>query len=528
VTNLAPSDNLPARTLFDFFLDPLRRSQDGILEVPHGFAQERRTMSTDADLLPVDDVASNLPPVPEKLEQKVDISDVGPCKKHVKVTVDGAAIRTRFEEKYSELMLDSPALVPGFRPGKAPRKVVEKKFSKEIAKDVRTEVLMASLEQLADGDLLSPLSPPQLDPNSVVMPEDGGDMVYEFDIEVRPEFELPNYKGLKIRRPVYAITDADVAAEQRRMLEPLASVVDKGAGASLELNDIMQADLRLLNEGKVLNQVSDVSLKIEKRLALDDGVAEEFGKTMVGAKLGDVRTVEIAISEDVGNEALRGSRLQAEFTVKAVQKLQLPELTTDVLSRFNVRNVAQFDILARTRLERMQEYMQRQSARSQVYEQLAGQMQWQLPRDLLERQSRKTLARRLMEMRNSGMDEQQIARRQQTMAREALTTTQSALKEHFVLQKIAELEKLEIEDADLDAEIDAIADRTGETPRKTRARLQREDMMEVVATELLERKALDLVLTSAEYEDYDFNPFSQDDGGAATMTTSGEEPSANS
>jgi trigger factor len=80
------------------------------------------------------------------------------------------------------------------------------------------------------------------------------------------------------------------------------------------------------------------------------------------------------------------------------------------------------------------------------------------------------------------------------------------LKQHFVLQKIAEVEKLEIQDADVDAEIEAMAERTGESPRKLRARMQREDMMEIIGTELLERKALDLVLAAAEYEDYPFNP----------------------
>ena len=75
-----------------------------------------------------------------------------------------------------------------------------------------------------------------------------------------------------------------------------------------------------------------------------------------------------------------------------------------------------------------------------------------------------------------------------------------------MLQKIAEVEKLEIEDADIDAEIDEIADRSGESPRKVRARMEKEDLIEALATELLERKALDLVLKEATYDDYEMNP----------------------
>ena len=120
-------------------------------------------------------------------------------------------------------------------------------------------------------------------------------------------------------------------------------------------------------------------------------------------------------------------------------------------------------------------------------------------------------------MRSAGMTDEQILGRQRVLEQDAIRSTAAALKEHFVLQKIAETEKLEIEDADIDAEIDRIADQTGESPRKVRARMEKEDLIEALATELLERKSLDLVLGSAEYEDYEMNPSDQEEGEVATM-----------
>ena len=79
---------------------------------------------------------------------------------------------------------------------------------------MKTQVLMASLEQLAEEQTISPLSPPDLDPTRIDIPKEGP-FVYEFDIEVRPEFDLPDYKGLKLRRPVHTFTDAEVEAEKR-------------------------------------------------------------------------------------------------------------------------------------------------------------------------------------------------------------------------------------------------------------------------------------------------------------------------
>src|SRR5262245_57279036 len=92
---------------------------------------------------------------PVKLTQTVEMSDVGPCKKHVKVTVERKDIDARFEEKYQEIAHDSRAFVRGFRPGKAPRSLLVRHYQKEVTEQVRAEVLMASLEQLAEEQNLS-------------------------------------------------------------------------------------------------------------------------------------------------------------------------------------------------------------------------------------------------------------------------------------------------------------------------------------------------------------------------------------
>lgn len=453
----------------------------------------------------------------QRLPQTVVITDAGPCKKHVKVTVERAAIDSRMDEKFSDMMIKNPVQVAGFRTGKAPRKIVEKKFFKEIASEVKNEILMKSLEQLAEEETLSPLSPPELDPSKVLIPVGEDEpMVYEFNIEVRPEFDLPDYKGLKIRRPVHTFTPDDIQRESKRILEPYGTLAPKeGENVTVEMDDLVTTTLVIKDGDSELNKVNEVRLKVEKRLALEDGVAEDFGKKLVGAKVGDTREVGITLSQGV-NPTLRGKVVSAHFTILDIKTMRLPELTPDLLSQFSVRNADQFEEVVSTRLERFLQYQQRQTARTQVLQSLAGATKWELPQDLLQRQARKTLARRVMEMRGAGMTEDQIVSRERALTQDALRSTAAALQEHFVLQKIADLEKLEIEDADIEAEIDAVADRTGESPRKVRGRMEREDLMESLATELLERKALDLVLETAVYEDYEFNPMNEDEDATAT------------
>jgi trigger factor len=453
---------------------------------------------------------------PEKLQQTVDIRDVGPCKKHIKVTVDRTAIDARLDEKYSDLVKEHKSFVQGFRPGKAPRKLVERFYREEIENQVRGEVLMASLEQLAEEQDIAPLAPPDLNPGQIVIPKEGP-MVYEFEVEVRPHFELPNYKGLKLKRPVQTFSADDVVKEKRRLLEPYGQLVPKeGKDPKAEIGDLINCDIKTQLGGQVLNEAKEVRVRVDPRLALKDGVAENFGKQVVGAKAGDTRTVEIKLSDAVANPALRGQTVQAAFTVHDVKTVRLPEMTPDLLEQFGVGTEEQLDELLRVVLQRRLEYLQRQSARQQVINLVAEKALAELPQDLLVRQARRALQRKVVEMQSAGLSDDEINGRLRMMQQDVVQSTAAALKEHFVLQKIAEDEKLEVNDDDIDSEIDRMAARTDESPRKVRARLEREDMLEALAAELLESKALDLILDNAEYEDV---PLTQTEEEAPVGTT---------
>ncbi len=437
-----------------------------------------------------------------KVSQSVEINDVGPCKKHVKVTIDRGEIDRQFDRRFTKLVFSEQPQVRGFRPGKAPRKMIEKQYYDSVADDLKGQVLMASLEKLAEDQAISPLSPPDFDPTVLTIPKEGP-FVYEFDIEVRPEFELPEYKGMKLRRPIHTYTADEITAEKTRLLEPYGQRVPKEPPVAA-LYDVVTADVTISFKGKEINKLQEVQVKVEPQLALSDGVAEDFGAKMTGAKPDDVRTIDITLSQETTDATLRGSKVQATFTVKDVKTTRPPELTREFLEEtFAISTPEAFDELMNALLERRLEYTQRQSARQQVLEKIAAAAAWELPQDMLRKQARKTLARRVMEMKNSGMSDEQIKGRRKILEQDVLKNTEAALKEHFVLQKVAEVEKIEIEQDDIDAEIDRIAEQSGESFRKVKARLEKDDLMEAVAADLLERKALDLIISSATYEDYE-------------------------
>jgi trigger factor len=361
--------------------------------------------------------------------------------------------------------------------------------------------LLASLEQLAEEFDVAPLSPPNLNTDKIEIP-DKGDFIYEFEVEVRPAFDLPEYKGLKIKKPVREFTEADVDEEQTRVLSNEGQLVPKDGPA--DKGDFVIVDMETPSNNDKIGDAKEITLRIEDTLSFKDGVASKFGAEMAGVKAGEKRTVEISMTDAVANPGLRGQTVQATLEVKDVKRLRLPDLDEGFLERHECRTVDQFREQLRVILEHRLRYHQRQSAREQVLSLIAASANWELPQDLLQRQARKTLARKVMEMREAGIREDEIRARQRLLERDVLTSTALAMKEHFVLQKIAEKEKLDLEPAEIDAEVERIADEYNETPRRIRAQLERDDLMETLGAQLIERKALDLILDSAEYEEIPF------------------------
>ncbi len=229
----------------------------------------------------------------------------------------------------------------------------------------------------------------------------------------------------------------------------------EGKDVRVEPNDVIVADLVTVDNGKELNKPTEIQVRVEKKLALNDAVADDFAKQVAGAKVGDTRNVDVKLAETVADQSLKGKAVTGKLTIKEIKQIRLPDLTPELLATYGVKNEAQLQELIATTLERNLEYMQRQYARQQILKIVSETAKWDLPRDLLIRQATRTLQRRVMEMRGAGMTEQQIESRMTVLRQNVLQSTAVSLMEHFVLQKIAETEKMEIQDADIDAEIAA-------------------------------------------------------------------------
>jgi len=131
---------------------------------------------------------------------------------------------------------------------------------------------------------------------------------------------------------------------------------------------------------------------------------------------------------------------------------------------------------------------------------------WELPPELLERQSHRELERAEMELRRSGFGDDEIRAHENQLRQNSRAATARALKEHFILERIAEEEQIEVTEEDYDREIDLIAAQRRESPRRVRARMEKGGTMDVLRNQIVERKVVELILDHAQFKEvpYEF------------------------
>ncbi len=438
----------------------------------------------------------------QRLQIAVTVDSRGACERHITVTVPRDDIERYYDKEFSELM--PSAQVPGFRPGRAPRKLIESRFRKDVSDRVKSSLLMDSLEQVNEDEGLSAISEPDIDLEAVDLPDEGP-MTFEFDLEVRPDFDVPKWRGLTIEKPVRDFSEADVDRALQNVLANRGRLVPHEGPA--EVGDYITTNLTFRRGDRVLSNANEEVIRIRPVLSFRDGNIPGFDKLMAGVTAGETRQTETELSQGAPGAVGQDEKIVAEFEVLEVKKLELPELDDELLEELGGFELeADLRDAIKDQLERQLVYQQHQRAREQITAALTVAADWDLPPELLERQSHRELERAVLELRRSGFGDDEIRTHENEIRQNSHVSTARALKEHFILERIAEDEGVDVDEADYDEEIQLIADQGGESPRRVRAKMEKGGTMDVLRNQIVERKVIEQILAHAKFEEVPFEP----------------------
>ena len=444
-------------------------------------------MNTETETIEAEDTAN------DTLQLKLDVQEKSACERHVTVVVPRSDIERYYQKQFDTLL--PRAEVPGFRVGRAPRQLVEKKFRKQVADQVKSSLLMDSLTQISDGEHFSAISEPDLDFEQVVVPDEG-DLTYEFNIEVRPEFDLPKWKGLKLTRPEREFTDDDIQEEIARLAGRSSVLVP--VEEPVQMDDRIVCNLTSKLDGKVVSESEEVVIEVCEKLILSDATIDGFDKLVVGKKAEDTVSTKVTVSEFSENAESAGKEIELEIEILDVKRIEA--MSADEFATSIGMDAAELKKLVSEGMVSRLEYRQRESVRDQICKTLTDSANWELPPDLLRRQSRRELERSIIELQSSGFSEDEIRERENRLRQDVMEKTRTLLQEHFILEKIAEDQDVQETEADFDLEFQRIATQQNDSPRRVRAKLERTGQIDSLRNMIIERKVIDLITEAATFK----------------------------
>jgi trigger factor len=179
----------------------------------------------------------------------------------------------------------------------------------------------------------------------------------------------------------------------------------------------------------------------------------------------------------------------------------LPVINRLLVQRVGIETIDELRIELEQALQRQVQYDQRQAVRKQVLEKITESASWELPEDLVLKQVENAMYREVLEMQQAGYTPQQIKVKENELRQRQVSMTRHAMKEHFILDKIATIEGIEVNQYDIDAELHYMAMARGENVRRLRARLEKTGVIENLEAQIRERKAVDVILSKAVFEE---------------------------
>tara|TARA_B100001248_G_scaffold220746_1_gene176659 strand:+ start:106696 stop:108030 length:1335 start_codon:yes stop_codon:yes gene_type:complete len=377
------------------------------------------------------------------------IEEINETRKDVIVSVSADEIAAAEEALIKDFA--KKAKVPGFRPGKASESVIKSRFSKEIANELGRKLIEQAYESLLKDEKLSVYAVLNAQPDNL---EKGKEGTIRFTLDIRPEFDLPEYKQIPITLPIVEVTEEDVdkAIDEVRQQRADFKVTDRAA----QKGDYVKLSYTGTLDGQpVAELVKDHPIygtqttTWEEAAAQDSPGVQAVVDALVGMKAEDKKTVTMEFAQDFAVEPLAGKSVEYAVEVFEVREKVLPEINEEFLKSLQVENEADLRERIKQDFTRRQEQESQGQKRQQIMDFLVEKTSFALPESAVENQTEMFLRDFIEQNMNLGVPQEEFEKRKEELFEQARSAAEKRVQVEFITQKVAEAEKIEISNQDL-------------------------------------------------------------------------------
>ncbi len=388
------------------------------------------------------------------------------------------------------------AKIPGYRPGKAPRAVIDKRFRKEIQDEVTKKLVSKSYREAVEQKKLRVASLTNVE--DVEFGQDKS-MKFQATVVTAPEFKLPDYKNISVQLPDTKVTEAEVDATVERLRDQAADFVD-AQDRPAQMEDFVVIDFDGTTEGKPISEVApNVSKNLHGgkkfwlRLA-PDNFLPKFCEQVVGQKKEETRTVTVDFAADFMVKELAGKPGSYSVTVREIKQKVLPEVNDEFAAKLmpgktlaDLRHTIEHD------LEHEKEHQVDHAKEEQIIKYLHEKTKFDVPPPLLRNETKRALTELVQRNRARGIPDEMLKEKEKELIETAASVAYHRLKTNFILERIAEQEKVEVTREDVDHRIRHEAEHYNISSDKMRKELEEHDGLNSLAEQILLGKTLDFL-----------------------------------
>jgi trigger factor len=417
-----------------------------------------------------------------------------PCEREVSVEVPAEDV-TR-EWKSAVARFQKHARIPGFRSGKVPATIIRNKFGEDIKSEVVEHLVPAAFREETKKQNLIPIGQPRVVELEL---EEEKPLRFKAIFEVLPPFDVEGYKEIKAAHEPVEIKDEDVQKTVDGLREQNSTYINVDEDRGLADGDFGSVAFKSTSqeEGAEPVEMNDVLVDIGGTNTLPD-----FTNNLRGAKAGETRSFDVTYGEDFGDKRLAGKTLHYDVEIKGIKTKSMPELNDEWVKELGQDDMNTLEEL-RTRIREGMEQEKKHQAEHKVKDGLLQQLTAKFPIDvptmLVENSIDQRLERGLRSLIAQGLRAEDIKRMDLSKLRDG--QREGAVRDvraNLLLEKIADLEGIEVSDEDLDKEISAAAQQSKQNPLAMRKQLEESNGLEGLRQQMRCDKALDSIYKQSE------------------------------
>ena len=408
----------------------------------------------------------------------------------VSITVPAKDVDAAFEKIYREL--GKSANIPGFRPGKAPRSLLDKHFGGRVQSEVQNRLVSDTLFRAIGEKNENPIDMPKVAPGALAQ---GADFSYSAEFEVQPDVQLTKHKGLEVAK-VDATVANDAVDEQLESMRKAASQLEPVTGRNVaQKGDTVVVDFNGTMDGKPLQGGKADNALVEIG---GENYIPGFAEGLEGAEVPGKKTLNLTFPADYSVADLAGKPVTFEMTLKELKAKKLPELDDEFAKDQGEESLLALRGKIREELQKQRDASAKDEQRQNLLVALIAANPFELPPSLVRNQSERMIenaTERLKQYtgRAIQLSPQEIEGLHASNAAEAEQQVRSGL----LLLEVAKAEKLEVSDADINAEIEKMIENAGEQKERARAAYNEPQVRQSLSYRILEEKVVDFLLANS-------------------------------